>query len=101
MPQDFPAPIRGDSAGDFAESLWTVGSVPRLAEELDAVAAALGLPEGADFDDAAVMAEVDAALQGAAEAPAWLAQPVAVYMLLLLRAACRRSMATGAAINFT
>lgn len=78
VPQDFAAPIRGDAAGEFAESLWTVGSVPRLVEELNAVAAALGVPEGVDFDDAAVMAEVDAALQDAAEAPAWLAQPVAV-----------------------
>lgn len=100
VPQDFEAPVPPLESGEFAADMWWIGSAPRLAAEVAELAAALGVPQDMECLDAPLLAALDAA-EAPADAPLWQAQPVATWSVLLLRDACRASLATGAAIGFT
>jgi hypothetical protein len=99
VPVDFelPAIPKGNVVAD--EHLWPLGSVLRLEREIADLAGHLQLP--------AQMTSDDADLQHCLETPnrslsaaIWQAQPIAAHSCLILREACQRSLASGAAIRF-
>ncbi len=100
VPVDFLRPLIPMPFPPGTESLWPLGSVQRLAAELDQLAEALDLPEPhPDRDEV-----LESWLEGPAPGPIsalWQAQPIATHALILLRQACDRSLRTGAAIAFT
>ena len=100
VPQDFEAPVPPLEDGDFAEDMGWIGSAPRLAAEVAALAAALEIPQDMAPYDERLLAALDAGAPPDG-APLWQAQPVATWTAVMLRDACRASMATGAAIVFT
>ena len=97
VPVDFAQPLIPLPPPPDSESLWPLGSVQRLAAELDALGRALDLP--ADLPDP------DDVLETWFEAKTpvtalWQAQPIATHSLIILRQACTQSLRTGAAIAF-
>lgn len=97
VPADFVRPLIPLPYPRGTEKLWPVGSVQRLAAELERLAHALKLPDAPpDPDDL-----LETWLEGSpppVTAP-WQAQPIAAHSLLILRMACDHSLQTGAAIS--
>lgn len=100
LPVDFPIPVRPAEIDEDTEHLWPVGSVPRLASELAEIAVALQIPDDLSSDDD-VLSELLEDLGALAEGPLWQSQPIAAYMLLILREGCASSLRTGSALAFT
>jgi hypothetical protein len=99
VPVDFATPLIPLPFPKGTEHLWPLGSVPRLAAELDRLAQALDLPDPLPDPDAVL----ETWLEDPPAEPAralWQAQPVASHSLILLRQACAHSLRTGAAIAF-
>jgi hypothetical protein len=94
IPADFPLPLVPIQMPKGTENFWPLGSVQRLQRELAEIAKALDIPDDLMPDDPALAKPADPA------GPLWKAQPFAVYSCLVLREACDRSLATGAAICF-
>lgn len=99
VPVDFAQPLIPMPFPPGTESLWPLGSVQRLAAELDILGRALDLPE--------VLPDPDDVLETWLETPPpgpvtalWQAQPIATHSLIILCRACDHSMRTGAAIAF-
>lgn len=94
LPQDFPQVLVADD-----ESLpgGMLGSAPRLLTELDRLASLLGLPDHLDADSDALW---DAA-EGQGEGDeGWQRYGIESFSCVVLREACRKSVASGAAIVF-
>lgn len=99
VPVDFAQPLIPLPFPPGTESLWPLGSVQRLAAELDALARTLQLP--LDFPDPDEVLETWLEPTPSDQVTAlWQAQPIATYSLIILRRACDHSLATGAAIAF-
>ncbi len=99
VPVDFAQPLIPMPFPPGTEMLWPLGSVQRLAAELDVLGRALGLPE--------TLPDPDDVLETWLETPPpdpvtalWQAQPIATHSLIILRRACDHSLRTGAAIAF-
>jgi hypothetical protein len=98
VPTDFAYPLIPMPFPPGTESLWPLGSVQRLAAELDSLGRALQLPD--------VLPDPDDVLETWLDAPPghvtalWQAQPIATHSLIILRRACDHSLRTGAAIAF-
>ncbi|MDI6025775.1 hypothetical protein QBK99_06170 [Corticibacterium sp. UT-5YL-CI-8] len=99
VPVDFPVPIIPDFLDERTNHLWPLGSVQRLHAELQQIATALEIPDYLDVNSDLVFDRFDEGIENT-EGALWEAQPIATYSLLLLREACQRSLATGAAIYF-
>lgn len=95
LPQDFPNVLFAD---DNAVPGGMLGSVPRLLAELDRLAAVLGIPDDLHSQSEALWEAADA--QGEGDA-IWQRYGIESFSCVVLREACRRSLATGAAIVFT
>lgn len=100
VPVDFRRPLIPMPFPPGTESLWPLGSVQRLAAELDRLAEALDLPEPHPDPDEVLERWLEGPPPGPIAAP-WQAQPIATHALILLRQACDRSLQSGAAIAFT
>lgn len=74
-----------------------VGSTPRLANELDRLANLLGIPDSLGLESGELADAVED--QGHGDAT-WQRYGIESYTCVALREACRRSLATGAAISF-
>lgn len=92
IPADFPLPLVPIQMPKGTETFWPLGSAKRLKKELAEIEKALGIPDDLMPGDPALARPADPA------GPLWNAQPFAVYSCLVLREACDRSLATGAAI---
>jgi hypothetical protein len=99
VPVDFARPVIPVPAPPGTDALWPLGSVQRLAAELDALARALRLPDPLPDQDDLLDTWAEGPPPHPPSAP-WQAQPIAAYTLIILRQACARSLQTGAAISF-
>lgn len=99
VPVDFSQPMIPIPFPRGTDTLWPLGSVQRLAADLDTLGLALHLPDARpDPDDV-----IETWLETPPPRPAtalWQAQPIATYSLIILRRACDQSLRTGAAIVF-
>ena len=103
--------VHSDSEGfylpqDFSEVLFAddkklpggmLGSVPRLSAELDRLAELLGIPDQLHAQSDELWEAADSQGRGGA---LWERYGVESYSCVVLREACRKSMATGAAVVF-
>lgn len=99
VPVAFETPIVPKRVTSDSEHLWPLGSVMRLEAELNQLARHLEIPADLRHDDDQLHALFDAP-DRTPIAALWTAQPIATHSLLVLRAACERSLRTGAAIHF-
>lgn len=104
VPVDFAQPLIPLPYPPGTEPLWPLGSVQRLAAELEPLARALhlpdALPDALPDPDELLETWLEGPPPGPVTAP-WQAQPIATHALILLRRACDRAVRTGAAIAFT
>lgn len=100
VPVDFARPLIPMPFPPGTEALWPLGSVQRLATELDRLAEALDLPKAHPDPDEVLERWLEGPPPGPITA-LWQAQPIATHTLILLRQACDRSLQTGAALAFT
>jgi hypothetical protein len=99
VPVDFARPLIPMPFPPGTESLWPLGSVQRLAAELDTLAQALQLPLDLPDPDEVLETWLEPSPSDQVTA-LWQAQPIATHSLIILRRACDHSLATGAAIAF-
>ena len=99
VPIEFPIPVSPETIEDETASIWPLGSVQGLHEELRRLAEVLEIPHDLQSDDPLVETLLEDGGKPDAEAP-WQRQLIASHSLLILREACTRSLATGAAIHF-
>jgi hypothetical protein len=99
VPVDFVQPLIPLPAPAGTELLWPLGSVQRLAAELEVLARALGLPDTLPDPDTLLETWLESPSPGPITA-LWQAQPIATHSLIILRKACDHSLRTGAAIAF-
>ncbi|WP_121632746.1 hypothetical protein [Tropicibacter alexandrii] len=99
VPVDFPVPITPHALDGKGDHIWPLGSVPRLKAELDTLADLLDVPDGLEAEGPELTALIEQP-QVHEDCHLWRAQPIATHSLLILREACARSLATGAAISF-
>jgi len=97
---DFAKPLIPMPYPPGTEALWPLGSVQRLAAELDRLAEALDLPRPHPDPDEVLESWLEGPPPGPITA-LWQAQPIATHSLIVLRQACDQSLRTGAAIAFT
>ncbi len=97
VPLDFPMPLVPKFIEEKTAQIWPIGSTQRLKAEIDQLAAALEIPDNLASQDDALWQAVDTPVSDQA---LWQAQPIAAYSAVILRDACRASLATGAAITF-
>jgi hypothetical protein len=97
IPLDFPMPIAPSVFEESTAEIWPLGSSHRLKAEIDLLASALEIPDDLDSQDDALWQAFDDPISDKA---LWLAQPIAAYSAVILRDACKASIATGAAIVF-
>ena len=94
LPQDFPSVLFAD---DNELPGGMLGSVPRLLAELDRLAEVLGLPENLHSQSEDLWEAADSQGEGAT---LWERYGIESFSCVVLREACHKSMATGAAIVF-
>jgi hypothetical protein len=94
LPQDFPRVLFAD---DNKLPGGMLGSAPRLLAELERLAEVLGVPESLHFQSEELWEAADS--QGEGDA-LWERYGIESYSCVVLREACRRSLASGAAIVF-
>ena len=99
LPVDFPIPLLLERFLDSEESIWPLGSVQRLQDEIRILKDHLEIPDDLRLDDR-VLTEFVENQSFNALGPLWQAQPIATHTALLLEQACTKSIATGAAIAF-
>ncbi|MGB8813126.1 MAG: hypothetical protein WCC57_08065 [Paracoccaceae bacterium] len=98
VPVNFETPIIPKVMDQATASIWPLGSTQRLQSEIDHLAAVLEIPDGLTSQDETLWEAIESPVTDQA---LWQAQPVAAYSAIILREACRASLATGAAITFT
>jgi hypothetical protein len=94
LPQDFPCVLFAD---DKKLPGGMLGSVPRLLAELDRLAEVLGVPEDLHSQSEELWEAADS--QGEGDA-LWQIYGIESYSCVVLREACRKSLASGSAIVF-
>ena len=94
LPQDFPSVLFAD---DKKLPGGMLGSVPRLLAELERLAEALGLPENLHSQSEELWEAADS--QGGGDA-LWERYGIESFSCVVLREACHKSLASGAAIVF-
>jgi hypothetical protein len=95
LPQDFPNVLFAD---DEAVPGGMLGSVPRLLSELERLAAALAIPDDLHVQSEALWEAADS--QGEGD-KTWQRYGIESFSCVVLREACRRSLASGAAVVFS
>jgi hypothetical protein len=95
MPQDFPKVLIPDDKSGIPGAM--VGSVPRLLNECDRLARILEIPAHINKDSEELWEAADSQGKGNA---VWERYGVESFTCVALRAACRRSLETGAAVVF-
>jgi hypothetical protein len=78
--------------------IWPLGSVQRLAGELERLAGVLEIPADLTSEDRALHGLLND--RPVTDGRLWQAQPIAAHMLLVLREACAQALKTRAAICF-
>lgn len=99
VPIDFPVPVAPEKMREETASIWPVGSVQRLADEVDTICSALEIPPDLTSDSLGLEQAMERETPVTDDA-LWQAQPIATHSALILREACAASMRTGAAIAF-
>jgi hypothetical protein len=99
VPIDFPTPLAPDVTREETVEIWPLGSVQQLQREVCTLINALEIPNNLDSQSDALWEAMDNP-DPAQDQPMWLAQPIAAYSALILKEACEKSLATGAAISF-
>jgi len=94
LPQNFDQVLFAD---DKKLPGGMLGSVPRLLAELERLAAALGIPEGLHSQSEKLWEAADS--QGEGDV-LWQRYGIESYSCVVLRQACHKSLASGAAIVF-
>lgn len=95
LPQDFPRVL---FAADKKLPGGMLGSVPRLLTELERLAEELGVPKSLHSQSEELWDAADSQGEGNA---IWERYGIESYSCVVLREACRKSLATGAAIVFS
>ncbi|MGB0133790.1 hypothetical protein [Dokdonella sp.] len=95
LPQDFPHVLFAD---DKKLPGGMLGSAPRLLAELERLASMLGVPESLHSQSDELWEAADSQGEGDAR---WERYGIESYTCVVLREACRKSMATGSAIVFS
>ena len=99
VPVAFETPIVPKRVSAESEHLWPLGSVMRLEAEVNQLSRHLEIPADLRHDDEQLCALIEAP-DRTSVSPLWEVQPIATHACLVLREACERSLATGAAIHF-
>lgn len=99
VPVAFENPLVAKKTSDETAHLWPLGSVMRLESEINALAKHLQISVDLTPDDPVLTEKIDTP-DRTQSAPLWHAQPIAAHSCVVLRAACARSLATGAAMHF-
>ena len=94
LPQDFPSVLFAD---DKKLPGGMLGSAPRLGSELERLAIALGIPDTLHSQSEELWEAADS--QGEGVMP-WQKYGIESFSCVVLREACRKSLATGSAIVF-
>lgn len=94
LPQDFPNVLFAD---DTALPGGMLGSTPRLLAELERLAGELGVPEHLHSQSEELWEAADSQGEGDTR---WERYGIESYSCVVLREACRKSLALGAAIVF-
>jgi len=94
LPQDFPRVLFADEKKLPGGML---GSAPKLLAELDRLAEVLGVPEGLHSQSEELWEAADSQGEGDER---WKRYGIESYSCVVLREACRKSLASGAAIVF-
>jgi hypothetical protein len=99
VPVDFPVPITPKVIRDETASIWPLGSVQQLNQELDVLIHTLEIPIGMNSQSDELFDAIESKERSKNDS-LWHAQPIASYSALILKEACVASLKTGAAISF-
>lgn len=95
LPMDFPDVLLDEDDQQLPGGM--LGSVPRLARELDRLASALGIPDHLHAEAEELWAAADAQGSGT---ETWQRYGIESFSCVVLREACQKSLASGAALVF-